>query len=238
MVPVQSGPANAITPKAVKIFPQKPVYFSPCIGNKWQAKRVLWGETVDRRMGVDLNDIDKTKFFEKIAMPHLDSAYNLARWLTRNDQDAQDLVQTAFLRAYRFMDGYHGDGDGARAWLLTIVRNSYYTSLRDSRPQHDDIGFDEELYGHDEDACGMPRNDVGANPEDVLAAQDVKEAINHGLEALPQLFREVLVLKEIDDLSYKEIADIVGIPLGTVMSRLARARKLLLMYLKQHTDEK
>lgn len=194
------------------------------------------GETVDRRMGVDLNDIDKTRLFEKIAMPHLDSAYNLARWLTRNDQDAQDLVQTAFLRAYRFMDGYHGDG--ARAWLLTIVRNTYYTSLRDGRPQHDDIGFDEELHGHDEDACGMARNDVGANPEDVLAAHDVKEAINHGLEALPQLFREVLVLKEIDDLSYKEIADIVGIPIGTVMSRLARGRKLLLIYLKQHTGEK
>jgi RNA polymerase sigma factor (sigma-70 family) len=199
-------------------------------------KASLMGETVDRRMGVDLNDIDKTRLFEKIAMPHLDSAYNLARWLTRNDQDAQDLVQTAFLRAYRFMDGYHGDG--ARAWLLTIVRNTYYTSLRDGRPQHDDIGFDEELHGHDEDACGMARNDVGANPEDVLAADDVKEAINHGLEALPQLFREVLVLKEIDDLSYKEIADIVGIPIGTVMSRLARGRKLLLIYLKQHTGEK
>ncbi|UQV48179.1 sigma-70 family RNA polymerase sigma factor [Janthinobacterium lividum] len=173
-------------------------------------------------------------------MPHLDSAYNLARWLTRNDQDAQDLVQTAFLRAYRFMDGYHGDGDdnGARAWLLTIVRNTYYTSLRDSRPQHDDIGFDEEIHGQDDDRCGMPRDGVGANPEDLLAAHDVKDAINHGLEALPRHFREVLVLKEIDDLSYKEIAEIVGIPIGTVMSRLARGRKLLFDYLKQHTDEK
>jgi RNA polymerase sigma factor (sigma-70 family) len=189
-------------------------------------------------MGVDLNDIDKTRLFEKIAMPHLDSAYNLARRLTRNNQDAQDLMQTAFLRTYRFMDGYHGDGDGAPAWLLTIVRNTYYTSLRDSRPQHDDIGFDEEIHGHGGDGCGMPRNDVGANPEDVLAAHNVKETINHGLEALPQLFREVLVLKEIDALSYEEIADIVGIPVGTVMSRLARGRKLLLIYLKQHIDEK
>jgi len=182
-------------------------------------------------MGVDLNDIDKTRLFEKIAMPYLDTAYNLARWLTRNDQDAQDLVQTAFLRAYRFMDGYHGDGDGARAWLLTIVRNTYYTSLRDGRPQHDDIGFDEEIHGHDEDACGMA-------PEDILARSDVRQAVNHALETLPRPYREVLVLKEIDDLSYKEIADIIGIPIGTVMSRLARGRKLLLMYLKQHTDEK
>ncbi len=166
-----------------------------------------------------------------MALPHLDSAYNLARWLTRNDQDAQDLVQTAFLRAYRFMDGYHGDGDGARAWLLTIVRNTYYTSLRDSRPQHDDIGFDEEMHGHDGDGCGM-------DPENIVAAQDAKETINRALEALPRQFREVLVLKELDDLSYKEIADIVGIPIGTVMSRLARGRKLLLLYLKQHTDEK
>jgi RNA polymerase sigma factor (sigma-70 family) len=238
MDPMQSGSANAITPKTVKIFPSMPVYFCPCIGNKRQAKRVLCNETVDRRMGVDLNDIDKTRLFEKIAMPHLDSAYNLARWLTRNDQDAQDLVQTAFLRACRFMDGYHGDGGGARAWLLTIVRNTYYTSLRDSRPQHDDIGFDEEIHGRDGDGCGMVPDAAGGNPEDILARSDVKQAINHALETLPRPYREVLVLKEIDDLSYKEIADIVGIPIGTVMSRLARGRKLLLIYLKQHTDEK
>lgn len=166
-----------------------------------------------------------------MALPHLDAAYNLARWLTRNDQDAQDLVQAAFLRACRFMDGYHGDASGARAWLLTIVRNTYYTSLRDSRAQRDDIGFDEEIHGHDEDGCGT-------SPEHILAAHDAKEAINRALEALPRPFREVLVLKELDDLSYKEIADIVGIPVGTVMSRLARGRKLLLIYLKQHTDEK
>nr|WP_314635832.1 sigma-70 family RNA polymerase sigma factor [uncultured Janthinobacterium sp.] len=178
-------------------------------------------------MGVDLNDIGKTRFFEKMALPHLDSAYKLARWLTRNDQDAQDLVQTAFLRAYRFMDGYHGDG--ARAWLLTIVRNTYYTSLRDGRAEHDDIGFDEEVHGYDEEGCG--------NPEEILARSDAKDAIDHALQALPRPFREVLVLKEIDDLSYKEIADIVGIPIGTVMSRLARGRKLLLACLKQATGE-
>ncbi|WP_264296477.1 sigma-70 family RNA polymerase sigma factor [Janthinobacterium sp. GW458P] len=176
--------------------------------------------------------------FEKIAMPHLDSAYNLARWLTRNDQDAQDLVQTAFLRACRFMDGYHGDAGGARAWLLTIVRNTYYTSLRDRRAQRDDIGFDEELHGQDEDGCGIAPDAAGGNPEDILARSDVKEGVNRALETLPRPYREVLVLKELDDLSYKEIADIVGIPIGTVMSRLARGRKLLLIYLKQHTDEK
>ncbi|MEG1324006.1 MAG: sigma-70 family RNA polymerase sigma factor, partial [Janthinobacterium sp.] len=174
-----------------------------------------------------LNDIDKTRFFEQMALPHLDAAYKLARWLTRNDQDAQDLVQTAFLRAYRYMDGYHGDG--ARAWLLTIVRNTYYTSLRDGRAEHADIGFDEELHGHDEEGCG--------SPEDILARADAKEAVNHALDTLPQPFREVLVLKEIDDLSYKEIAEIVGIPIGTVMSRLARGRKLMLARLKQSDGE-
>lgn len=171
-----------------------------------------------------------------MALPHLDAAYNLARWLTRNDQDAQDLVQTAFLRAYRFMDGYHGDG--ARAWLLTIVRHTYYTSLRDNRAEQGDIGFDEELHGQDDGECGMAPAAAGGNPEDILARADVKDAVDHALQALPRHFREVLVLKEMDDCSYKEIADIVGIPLGTVMSRLARGRKLLLDYLKQHTDEK
>lgn len=170
-----------------------------------------------------------------MALPHLDAAYNLARWLTRNDQDAQDLVQTAFLRAYRFMDGYHGDG--ARAWLLTIVRNTYYTSLRDNRAEHDDVGFDEDIHGQDEAGGGMAAA-TGGNPEDILARSDVKEVVDHALQALPRHFREVLVLKEMDDCSYKEIADIVGIPLGTVMSRLARGRKLLLDYLKQHSDEK
>lgn len=162
-----------------------------------------------------------------MALPHLDAAYKLARWLTRNDQDAQDLVQTAFLRAYRFMDGYHGDG--ARAWLLTIVRNTHYTSLRDNRAEQGDIGFDEEVHGYAEEG--------GGTPEEILARSDAKDAIDRALQALPQPFREVLVLKEIDDLSYKEIADIIGIPIGTVMSRLARGRKLLLACLKQATGE-
>ncbi|MEG2033128.1 MAG: sigma factor, partial [Janthinobacterium sp.] len=121
--PMQSGPASAITPNTLKIFPQKPVFFwrgkkRPGFGNKGQARRVLLAETIDRRTGVALSDVDKTRSFEKMALPHLDAAYNLARWHTRNDQDAQDLVQAALLRACRFMDGYHGDASGARAWLL------------------------------------------------------------------------------------------------------------------------
>jgi RNA polymerase sigma-70 factor (ECF subfamily) len=167
--------------------------------------------------------------FEAMAMPHLDAAYNLARWLTRNEHDADDLVQNAYLRAFRFAGGFRG-GD-ARAWLLTIVRNTYYTSLRDGQPQNADISFDEELHGgagaHDE-------NDAHADmdPARIAARRDTSRTVNQALEQLPQAFREVLVLKEIDDLSYKQIAQVAEIPIGTVMSRLARARKMLLACLR------
>jgi RNA polymerase sigma factor (sigma-70 family) len=183
-------------------------------------------------MKMRLDEDDKTADFEAIVLPHLDAAYNLARWLTRNDHDAEDLVQTAFVRAFRFFGGFRG-GD-ARAWLLTIVRHTFYTALRDGRHAQNDISFDEETHGgigdsDDRSVCG-----VGINPENLLARDDTKKAVNQALERLPQSFREIVVLKEMDDLSYKEIAEIAGIPIGTVMSRLARGRKLLLEYLKHH----
>lgn len=180
-----------------------------------------------------VNDHEKTRKFEEIALPHLDAAYNLARWLTRHDQDAEDLVQTAFLRAFRFIDSYRGES--ARAWLLAIVRNTFYTSLRDSRHEHKDIDFDEDIHGLDEDAEGKC---FGMNPESIQSGNDVKDALNGALERLPEIFREVVVLREIDDLTYKDIASITNVPIGTVMSRLARGRKLLLGYLKQNADEK
>jgi RNA polymerase sigma-70 factor (ECF subfamily) len=183
-------------------------------------------------MGSHLDDEDKSGKFEAIALPHLDAAYNLARWLTRNDQNAEDLVQMAFMRAFKFFGGFRG-GD-ARAWLLTIVRNTYYTSLRDNKHEQADICFDEDLHGQDEQAQDASPYDIGNNPENILAARDAKRLVNQGLESLPQTFREVIVLKELDDLSYKEIAEIAGIPLGTVMSRLARGRKLLGEYLKNN----
>jgi RNA polymerase sigma-70 factor (ECF subfamily) len=185
-------------------------------------------------MGMHLNDDDKTRQFEAIALPHLDAAYNLARWLTRNDQNAEDLVQMAFMRAFRFFDGFRG-GD-ARAWVLTIVRNTYFGALRDNRHERDDVSFDEELHAQEMDADAQDASSyaMGNNPESIVAAQDVKRVVNQALERLPQAFRDIVVLKEIEDLSYKEIADIAGIPLGTVMSRLARGRKLLGQYLKKY----
>jgi len=168
-----------------------------------------------------LGDDDKTARFEAMAMPHLDAAYNLARWLTRNQHDADDLVQSAYLRAFRFADGFRG-GD-VRAWLLTIVRHTYYSTLRDGQAQRGDVSFDEALHGDEDDR---------ADPAAIAASRDTGRTVNAALAQLPQAFREVLVLKEMDDLSYKQIAEVTETPIGTVMSRLARARKQLLAYLK------
>ena len=155
--------------------------------------------------------------FEQTVLPHLDAAYNLARWLTRNDQDAQDVTQEACLRAFRFFGGYQGGN--MRAWLLTIVRNTCYTWLHQNRAHGTDESFDEEI--HSGEISGS------ANPEiQVLASAD-KETLRRALEELPEVFREVLVLREIEGMSYKEIADVASISLGTVMSRLARARTRL-----------
>jgi RNA polymerase sigma-70 factor (ECF subfamily) len=155
--------------------------------------------------------------FEQVVLPHLDAAYNLARWLTRNDQDAQDVTQEAFLRAFRFFDGYQGGN--LRAWLLTIVRNTCYSWLHQNRPPETAVEFDEEI--HSGETPG------GADPEiQVLASAD-KETLRRALEELPGIFREVLVLREIEGMSYKEIADVASVSMGTVMSRLARARTRL-----------
>ena len=180
-------------------------------------------------MGMYLGDDTTTTQFEAIALPHLDAAYNLARWLTRNDQDAQDLVQNAFLRAFRFRDGYRG-GD-ARAWLMTIVRHTYYTSLRAARREQADVSFDEELHGADAHDASV--YDIGADPAHIAAGRDIGTTVNRALESMPAAFREVLVMKEMDDLSYQQIAQVAGIPIGTVMSRLARGRKLLLAMLRK-----
>jgi RNA polymerase sigma-70 factor (ECF subfamily) len=155
--------------------------------------------------------------FEQAVLPHLDAAYNLARWLTRNDHDAQDVTQEAFLRAFRFFDGYQGGN--MRAWLLTIVRNTCYTWMHRNRPPETAVEFDEEI--HSEESSG------GADPElQVLASAD-KETVQRALAELPEIFREALVLREMEGMSYKEIADVTSVSIGTVMSRLARARTRL-----------
>ncbi len=146
----------------------------------------------------------------------MDAAYNLARWLTRNDHDAQDVVQEAYLRAFRFFEGFHG-GD-ARAWLLAIVRNACFTWLGQNRPPEDTTVFDEEVHSSETAAL---------SPEALLLQSADQALVRQALEELPAHFREVLVLRELEGLSYKEIADVVSIPIGTVMSSLARARQRL-----------
>lgn len=152
--------------------------------------------------------------FEKIVLPHLDAAYNLARWLAGNDHDAADIAQEACVRAWRFRAGFRGAN--GRAWLLSIVRNTAYTWLKKNRPQSMIILNEEELAGI-EDPSGHA---VSFQNLDALA-------LRTALEELPVEFREALVLRELEGLSYKEIADVVEVPMGTVMSRIARARRQL-----------
>lgn len=153
--------------------------------------------------------------FENDLLPHLDAAYNLARWLTRNDQDAEDVVQEACLRAFRFFGGFRGGN--TRAWLLKIVRNTCYTQLQKNRPR-ELATFDEEIHSEDDDSM---------NPETLLLRSADSQLLREALEELPVNFREVLVLRELEGLSYSEIAEVSNIRLGTVMSSLSRARDRL-----------
>jgi RNA polymerase sigma-70 factor, ECF subfamily len=157
--------------------------------------------------------------FEEAMLPHLDAAHNLARWLLRNEQDAQDVVQEAYLRAFRSFGGFHG-GNG-RAWLLTIVRNTSYTLLKKNRSA-DFTTFDEEIHAS---------SDESVSPATTLEHTEDAELIKEAINELPAEFREILVLRHQQGLSYKEIAEIAQIPPGTVMSRLARARVKLKEYL-------
>ncbi len=178
-----------------------------------------------------MREPDELQHFEHIALPHLDAAYNLARWLTRNDDDAQDVVQEAYLRAFRAFDRYRG-GD-PRAWLLTIVRNTGYTWLRRNRAAETLLVLDDADDRHAEVA-----GDPALEPEaQVLRSADT-QLLRAALEELPVEFREVLVLRELEGLSYKEIAAVTDVPIGTVMSRLARARRQLQRALAQSMKER
>ena len=154
--------------------------------------------------------------FEQEVLPHLDDAYNLARWLTRNDQDAQDVVQEAYMRAFRFFD--ESRGANVRPWLLRIVRNTCYTCLQLNRVRQPTTEFDEELFVRDPGAQDL---------EEALLRSDSSELLRQALESLPAGSREVLVLRELQGMTYKEISEVTGIPCGTVMSRLSRARSRL-----------
>ena len=161
-------------------------------------------------------DQSKVVRFEEIALPHLAAAYNLARWLIHNEYDAEDLVQEAFLRAFKSFSGYYGGN--SRAWLLTIVRNTCYTWLQQNRVLRVAEPIEDNL------------NELGldlADPEMLLLQSVDVQMVRQALQDLPVEFREVVVLREMEGLSYKEIANVVDLPLGTVMSRLARGRKRL-----------
>lgn len=162
--------------------------------------------------------------FELLVLPHLDAAFNLARWLLRSRADAEDAGQEAMLRAYRFFHGFRG-GD-VRAWLLQIVRNTCFTWMEKNRRVKDMIEFDEELHGPSD-----------PNPEVLAIAADSRGQLTHALESLPPRYREVIVLRDLEGCSYKDIATITSIPIGTVMSTLSRARRQLQLALRDPARE-
>jgi RNA polymerase sigma-70 factor (ECF subfamily) len=157
---------------------------------------------------------NKTANFEEVFMPHLDAAYNLARWLTRDPSDADDVVQEAYMRAFRFADGFHG-GD-SRSWILKIVRNTCFTWLKKNRSH-------ELVYELEEDQ----HEASVSNPEELLLESADRKMLKDLLDDLPVAYKEIIVLRDLEGLSYKEISSVTELPLGTVMSRLARARKRL-----------
>ena len=158
--------------------------------------------------------------FEDVVVPHLDAAFNYARWLTKNDADAEDVVQDATIRALRFFSSLRNDD--ARAWLLTIVRNTWYGRLA-HQGHSQPVGVYDEMTDN--------RRDEGLGPEALVLQRQTVEQVQRAVESLPVDFREVIALRELEGLSYKEIAAIVGVPIGTVMSRLSRARERLLLLL-------
>ncbi len=160
--------------------------------------------------------------FEAAALPHLNAAYNLARWLVRDEHVAQDMVQEAYLRAFKYYDSLRGSD--IRPWLLGIVRNTCYTWLQRNKRGEEALEFDEE---RDSGAYADAFNSAENNPEALLLHKQEGARVTLAIARLPPPFREVLVLRELEDLSYEDIAVVMNIPAGTVMSRLARARAML-----------
>jgi RNA polymerase sigma-70 factor, ECF subfamily len=181
-----------------------------------------------------VSDTDRIALFEEVALPHLAAAYRLARWLTRDEHEAQDVVQDAYMRAFKYFDAFAGGN--ARAWLLSIVRNSYYT-LNDKRPPRSDSSSDEldVLVADGSSSVIAGRREI--DPDTALLRAAERDLVDRAIADLPDEFREVVVLREFEDLSYKEIAHVADIPIGTVMSRLSRARRLLKAVLSDRIAE-
>ncbi len=176
-------------------------------------------------------DPDTGQRFERLVLPHMNSAFNVARWLTHNDQDAQDVVQEAYLRAFRFFGGFRGED--ARAWLLSIVRNTFYTWYQENRGHAAETTmFEEDMHSLETSTA-----DHDDSPDAMLMRSQSQKRVHKALQGLRLEYREVVVLRELEDLSYKEIATIVGIPIGTVMSRLGRGRQQLAALLSPTDQE-
>jgi len=195
----------------------------PAVGQRH--RHTTWPHPVQAAGDTQVPEPTTRTRFEDAVVPHLNAAYNLARWLTRNDQDAEDVVQEAYLRAWKFFGSFRG-GE-SRPWLLTIVRRTCYTWLQHNRAQELVTEFDDERHSVANEE---------ANPETLLLHRVHAQELRQALEALPMEFREVIVLRELEECSYKEIAAITDVPLGTVMSRLARARQRLQHWLVSHAQ--
>ncbi|RKR45405.1 RNA polymerase sigma-70 factor (ECF subfamily) [Paraburkholderia sp. BL17N1] len=163
----------------------------------------------------------RSRRFQQMALPHLDAAYNLARWLCGNASDADDVVQEAFMRAFRFFDTFRGDS--ARPWLLAIVRRTWYTEWRRRSSSHETVEFDDTM----DDASFEGWSVGGADPQALLIRDEDTKRVHEALAQLPVEYREVLMLRELEEMGYKEIAAVADVPIGTVMSRLARGRRKL-----------
>lgn len=182
-----------------------------------------------------LPNSSKRAQFERVVLPHLNAAYNLARWLTRNDHDAQDVLQESCARALQYLDGFRGGN--AKSWLLTIVRHTCYTWFEQNRPAVSTMVFDEQVHSPSGHGRYTSSGGLLLGPEDLLQQKQEQRQVQTWLEELPMEFREVMVLRELEGLSYKEIGEIAAIPIGTVMSRLSRARDLLQKRLNGALDE-
>jgi RNA polymerase sigma-70 factor (ECF subfamily) len=195
----------------------------------WRAE-VVQTETDARERGD--TDAARSRRFQQLALPHLDAAYNLARWLCGNANDADDVVQEAFMRAFRFFDTFRGDT--ARPWLLAIVRRTWYTEWRRRGPSHEMLEFDDTM----DDATFDGWSAGGDDPQTLLIRDEDTKVIHEALAQLPVEYREVLILRELEEMGYREIAVVADLPIGTVMSRLARGRRKLAAVLTEKQGSK
>ena len=168
-----------------------------------------------------VSDFSRNQRFEQVVLPHLQTAYELARWLCGNGHDAEDVVQESYMRAFQYFDDWRGENP--RAWLLTIVRNTAFSWLEQNRPKHV-VGLAPDALAAACESESLLNQRAGDNPEREVLATEERTELRCAVEGLDPVFREVIVLRELQDLSYREIAEVTGVPEGTVMSRLARAR--------------